>query len=229
MENVRVLVVEDERDINNLIALHFEREGFIVDQVYDGVTALEVALKNSYAVMVLDWMLPGKTGIDILKELRSHKKSDSIAVIMTTAKGQPNDVILGLESGADDYISKPYDMDVLKARVKALLRRNPMVSTSDKSVVKVGELKLNIKEHVVTCRGSEIDLTISEFKLLAALMMNLGSVLSRKSLIAEIQGEGVSVVDRSIDTHMVGLRKKIGSCSDYIKTVRGVGYKIEGE
>lgn len=228
MANTRLLVVEDEKDINNLIALHFQREGFIVDQVYDGVSGLNLALKNDYAVMILDWMLPGKSGIDILKELRQSKKSTTLAIIMTTAKGQPDDIILGLESGADDYISKPYDLDVLKARVNALLRRSPMVSTSDKPSIQVGGLKINTKEHAVSCHEVEIDLTISEFKLLAALSMNVGEVLSRKALIAEIQGEGVSVVDRSIDTHMVGLRKKIGPCADLIKTVRGVGYKIEG-
>ncbi len=226
---VEVLVVEDERDINDLVSLHFERAGYRVDQAFDGVEGLTLALNKTYSVIVLDWMLPGKSGLDLLKELRIHKNSNSVAVIMATAKGQADDIILALESGADDYIAKPYDIDVLKARVKALLRRGPMVSESQKSVIKVQGLELNSKEHKVHCDGKEVDLTISEFKLLAALMMNLGEVLSRKELIAEIQGEGVSVVDRSIDTHMVGLRKKIGPCADLIQTVRGVGYKIDNE
>lgn len=227
MGNTKILVIEDEKDINDLLALQLGREGYGVDQAYDGQAGLSKLSENHYDVVVLDWMLPGMSGIDILRHIRQTKKSDELAVIMTTAKGQSEDVIAGLDFGADDYLSKPFDMGVLKARIKAVLRRSPMVSKSDEAIIKVGDLVINQSEHLVTSGGNKIDLTISEFKLLLSLMINQGKVMSRKSLIAEIQGEGVVVIDRSIDTHMVGLRKKIAPCSDYIKTVRGVGYKLE--
>lgn len=227
MENIKVLVIEDEKDINDLLALQLSREGYEVDQAYDGSTGLNKALHNKYDILILDWMLPGLSGIDILKQVRQKKKSDELAIIMTTAKGQSEDVILGLDVGADDYLAKPFDTSVLKARIKAVLRRSPLVSKSDEKVLSVGGLIINQNEHIVTCNGQKVDLTISEFKLLLALVINAGKVLSRKALIAEIQGDGVTVIDRSIDTHMVGLRKKITPCSDLIKTVRGVGYKIE--
>lgn len=227
MGNIKILVIEDEKDINDLLALQLSREGYAVDQAYNGQEGLSKALENKYDVLVLDWMLPGINGIDILKQIRQTKKSDQLAVIMTTAKGQADDVIMGLEHGADDYLSKPFDLGVLKARIRAVLRRSPMVSQSDEKILKIGKMTINQSEHTVTCDGQRMDLTISEFKLLSSLVINQGNVMSRKELIAEIQGDGVTVIDRSIDTHMVGLRKKIAPCSDYIKTIRGVGYKIE--
>lgn len=223
----KILVIEDEKDINDLLALQLTREGYVVQQAYDGQDGLEKSLQNKYDVVILDWMLPGISGIEILKQIRQTKKSNELAVIMTTAKGQADDVVSGLDCGADDYLAKPFDVNVLKARIKAVLRRSPMVSKSDEKILKVGSMVINQAEHTVTCEGHKIDLTISEFKLLSSLVINQGVVMSRKELIAEIQGDGVTVIDRSIDTHMVGLRKKIAPCSDYIKTIRGVGYKIE--
>jgi DNA-binding response OmpR family regulator len=227
MANIKILVIEDEKDINDLLALQLTREGYVVNQAYDGQEGLSKALENKYDILILDWMLPSINGIDILKQIRETKKSDELAVIMTTAKGQADDVILGLEHGADDYLTKPFEVGVLKARIKAVLRRSPMISKSDEKILKIGTMSINQTEHTVTCDGHKIDLTISEFKLLSSLVINKGNVMSRKELIAEIQGDGVTVIDRSIDTHMVGLRKKISPCSDYIKTIRGVGYKIE--
>lgn len=224
---VKILVIEDERDINDLISLQLNREGYDVTQSYDGQDGLMKALNSEFHVVVLDWMLPSINGLEILKKIREQKKSDKMAIIMATAKGHSDDIILGLEHGADDYLSKPYDLNVLKARVKAILRRGPAISQSTQKVLIAGDLELNLVEHTVTCKGAKIDLTISEYKLLSSLMINQGKVLSRKDLILEIQGEGVTVIDRSIDTHMVGLRKKLGLCSDLVKTVRGVGYKIE--
>jgi two-component system phosphate regulon response regulator PhoB len=227
MEKTRVLVIEDEKDINDLLSLQLSREGYEVDQAYEGTSGLNKAIHNSYHVLILDWMLPGVSGIDVLKQIREVKKSSELAIIMTTAKSHSDDSIRGLDLGADDYLTKPFDVAVLKARIKAVLRRLPMVSTSEKKILSVGGLVIDQSEHIVTCDEQKIDLTISEFKLLLSLVINEGKVLSRKALISEIQGDGVTVIDRSIDTHMVGLRKKIGSCSDLIKTVRGVGYKIE--
>lgn len=226
-QNVHILIIEDEKDINDLLALQLGREGYIIDQAYDGYEGAQKAILNRYHVVVLDWMMPSMSGIDVLRKIREKKKSDELALIMATAKSQNEDIILGLECGADDYITKPFDISVLKARIKAVLRRSPAISKPKQSIMNVGDLTINQDEHIVSCKGQKIDLTISEFKLLSSMIINYGKVMSRKELIHEIQGEGVTVIDRSIDTHMVGLRKKLGMCSDLIKTIRGVGYKLQ--
>jgi two-component system phosphate regulon response regulator PhoB len=225
--HLKILIVEDEKDINDLLHMQLLRDGHTADQAFDGTQALSFILRNHYDLIVLDWMLPGISGIDVLKKVRELKKPNETAVIMTTAKGHADDIVMGLEMGADDYLPKPFDVNVLKARIKAVLRRGMMNEKSDDRVLTIGELMMNQREHSVSCQGQKIDLTISEFKLLSSMMLNYGRVLTRKELIQQIQGEGINVIDRSIDTHMVGLRKKLGACSDLVKTVRGVGYKIE--
>jgi two-component system phosphate regulon response regulator PhoB len=226
---LKILVVEDEKDINDLLSMQLTREGHLVDKAFDGIEAISFISKNHYDVVVLDWMLPGANGIDVLKKIREEKNSQKTAVIMATARGHSDDVVMGLEAGADDYLAKPFDMNVLKARIKAVLRRMTMVDNADTRLLTVGGLAVNQREHTVSCQGQKIELTISEFKLLASMMHNYGRVMTRKELIHLIQGEGISVIDRSIDTHMVGLRKKLGPCADLVKTVRGVGYKIQVE
>jgi two-component system phosphate regulon response regulator PhoB len=227
--HLKILIVEDEKDINDLLHMQLVRDGHSADQAFDGTQALSLILKNHYDLVVLDWMLPGVSGIDILKKMREMKKPNETAVIMTTAKGHADDIVIGLEMGADDYLAKPFDMNVLKARIKAILRRGMINEKSEDRVLTIGDLVMNQREHVVSCQGQKVDLTISEFKLLSSMMINYGRVMTRKELIQQIQGEGINVIDRSIDTHMVGLRKKLGPCSDLVKTVRGVGYKIQVE
>ncbi len=224
--SVKILIIEDEKDINDLLALQLGREDYRVDQALDGQDGLSKALQNSYHVIILDWMLPSLSGLEVLRQIRQQKKSSEVAIIMATAKTQNDDIIIGLECGADDYLTKPFDISVLKARIKAVLRRSPAISKPKESIMNIGDLNINQENHIVSCRGQKIELTISEFKLLSSMAINYGKVLSRKELILEIQGEGVTVIDRSIDTHMVGLRKKLGACSELVKTVRGVGYKL---
>ena len=203
MSGKTILVIEDEKDINDLIALQLSREGYTIDQAYDGQSGLSKLANRTYDIVILDWMLPGTSGIEILKKIRHGEAGHETAVIMTTAKGMPEDVVYGLEHGADDYLAKPFDLNVLKARIRAVLRRSPMVSSSSEHVLTVGDLVVNLREHKATSAGQKMDLTVSEFKLLSALMINVGKVMSRKELISEIQGEGVVVIDRSIDTHML--------------------------
>jgi DNA-binding response OmpR family regulator len=221
----RILVVEDERDIRELVLLHLKREGYVVDSAENGEEGLRLLGMNRYQVAVIDWMLPGISGIDLCKRLRSQSR---IPLLMLTARTDPADIVLGLEAGADDYVTKPFDVPVFLARIRALLRRGE-APTAESSQIKIGALVVDLEGHQVSCGGESLQLTPSEFKLLAALAQNQGRVFSRERLIDLVQGAGVAVVDRTIDTHIFGLRKKLGSCSEVIETIRGVGYRVRSE
>lgn len=228
-----ILVVEDEKDISELVALHLKREGHDVTVVENGEDALKALGKEAtYDLVALDWMLPGLSGLEVCKKIRSN---DSVAVaglpvVMLTARAHATDIVLGLEMGADDYVTKPFEIQVLLARVRALLRRSQTggdTGTGDK--FEIGELAVDATSYEVSCQSKEIQLTPSEFRLLLALVKNRGRVLTRERLIDLVQGEGVTVVDRTIDTHIFGLRKKLGKCSDVVETIRGVGYRVRAE
>jgi len=219
----RVLVVEDEADIRGLMVMHLEREGYEPVGVDDGEKARSRLKDGKFDLVVLDWMLPGTSGLEICKGLQRR-----VPVLMVTAKADPSDVVIGLELGADDYVTKPFEIPVFLARVRALLRRARETVPTKAEDHRVGELRLNGAEHRVWCGKAEIKLTASEFKLLQALLEHRGRVLARKALIEQVQGHGINVTDRTIDTHVFGLRKKLGECSDLIETIRGVGYRIEG-
>ena len=220
-KNSRVLVVEDEKDIRDLIVLHLKRAGHVVEAVESGAQAL-VLLKQDWDLLVVDWMIPEPNGVDLVKELR--KSNLTVPVMMVTARSSPKDIIEGLESGADDFVTKPFEMAVFLARVSALLRRRESGLQKDRK--KVGGIELDVDAVQAKCEGTPLSLTLSEFKLLDALMGAVGKVLTREQLISLVQGQGISVVDRVVDTHIFGLRKKLGPCGDHIETVRGVGYRI---
>ena len=227
----RILVVEDEQDIRDLMALHLLREGFEVEEASDGEGALRKLNTSRFDLFAFDWMLPGMSGLELTRALR--KKGDDSPILMVTAKVEPADIVLGLESGADDYITKPFEVPVFLARVRALLRRANDASVEPPSAqsareLRLGDLKIDLDAHDVHCAGENVSLTPSEFKLLTALIQNQGKVLTRSRLIDLVQGEGVAVVDRTVDTHVFGLRKKLGPCGDLIETVRGVGYRVKG-
>lgn len=230
----RVLVVEDETEIRELIALHLRREGYLVDDLSSGDVARNQLMKQDYDMVILDWMLPGLSGLELTRWMRAEDRLKSVPILFVTAKSEPEHVAAGLDAGADDYLAKPFDTLVLMARVNALMRRRDWVESnqvkekaSASSLVQVGELKLNSDTFEVHLRGDKLDLTKSEFKLLEALMMSKGKVLTRKNLIELIQGDGVNVVGRTVDTHVFGLRKKIKDHSDIIETIRGVGYRVK--
>ncbi len=222
MKKHRILVVEDENDIRELIFLHLSREGHQVESCGNGQEALELLKKNEYHLVVLDWMLPEKSGLEITKEIRKSKKHDDLGILMVTAKSANSDLVLGLEAGADDYLVKPFELSVLMARARALLRRTEKPG----SQLQLGPLVIDEAAHEAHLQGQVISLTPYEFKLLVTLAQNKGRVLTRDKLIEEVQGSGVAVVERAIDTHVFGLRKKLGECADLIETVRGVGYRI---
>jgi two-component system phosphate regulon response regulator PhoB len=231
----RILVVEDEMDIRDLMVLHLNREAYQVEAVADGEAGMK-KIHEAFDLLVLDWMLPGVSGIELTKTARGNS---TVPILMVTARVEPADVVLGLEAGADDYITKPFEIPVFLARVRALLRRASLKSPAGSleggknalpsHIHEMGGIRLDENSYDVQCDGAPIQLTHSEFKLLVALIKNQGRVLTRAGLIDLVQGSDVSVVDRTIDTHVFGLRKKLGPYGDRIETVRGVGYRVKGE
>lgn len=219
----RILLIEDETDIRELVVLHLKREGYEVDSAEDGEAGMRFVANSSYDLVVLDWMLPGISGLDLCKRLRAQSTTP---VLMLTARTDTTDIVLGLEVGADDYVTKPFEVPVLLARTRALLRRATILKAQPQSIITIGELTVDLEAHKVVCAGDDLQLTHSEFKLLVALVSNQGRVLSRERLIDLVQGQDVAVVDRTVDTHVFGLRKKLGPCAEVIETVRGIGYRV---
>lgn len=224
-----VLIVEDEKEIRELMALHLLRQGYKVTECgspFEATTALE---NKNFDLIVLDWMLPGLSGVEFIEIIKS-KKSDA-KILMVTAKTEPQDIVFGLDKGADDYLTKPFDPNIFIARVRALLRRSAALSSSpqDEEEIVIGTMTINFKTYEVVVADEKLHLTPSEFKLLALMVQNHGRVLTREKLIENIQGEGINVVGRTVDTHVFGLRKKLGAWSDHIETIRGVGYRVKLE
>lgn len=225
----RVLVVEDESEIRQLIVLHLKREEFEVDDVGDGEQARQLLTQRSYDLVIVDWMLPSLSGLELTRWMRKRNPAMTTPVLFVTAKTEPEHVATGLDAGADDYIAKPFDTLVLMARVNALLRRQDWLKSDAGSVparLTLGELQLDTHSFEVSLGAQKLELTRSEFRLLESLLMNQGKVLSREAIIEQIQGEGVNVVGRTVDTHVFGLRKKLLHYADVIETIRGVGYRV---
>lgn len=230
MSQKRVLVVEDESEIRQLIVLHLKREGYLVEEVAGGEGAIRLMSESPFHLVLLDWMLPSMSGLEITRWMRSKAELQKTPILMVTAKVQPEHIAAGLDAGADDYLPKPFDTLVLMARVNALIRRNSWLESNvalSSQTVKVGALTLKPDEYEILMDGSKLELTKSEYKLLEALIQNQGKVLSRERLIGEIQGSDVNVVGRTVDTHVFGLRKKLGPHGDLIETIRGIGYRVK--
>ncbi len=226
---VEILVVEDETEIRELISLLLLRQGHRVQQCQTAAEAIKFVESHSYDLVVLDWMLPQMSGIEFLKSIQQIAKR-KLPVLMVTAKADPQDIVSGLEAGADDYLTKPFDPNVLTARVKALIRRSQNMQASiSNETLQVGALSINLATYEVKCESELLHLTPSEFKILVEMAQNQGRVLPREHLILVVQGEGVNVTGRTIDTHVFGLRKKLGQCADWIETIRGVGYRIRSD
>lgn len=222
MARLKILIVEDESDICDLMTLHLSRAGYDVTAIDDGEKALSLLKENRYDLALLDWMLPGISGVEICKIIQGK-----LPILMVTARADTADIVLGLECGADDYITKPFEMPIFLARVQALLRRSATLHQKKSDIFKTGNLKIDSTKHEAWCGKNEIKLTLSEFKLLMALLENQGKVLSRSKLIHHVQGEGIRVTDRTVDTHVFGLRQKLGQCADLIESIRGVGYRVK--
>jgi two-component system phosphate regulon response regulator PhoB len=228
MSKKHIVVVEDETDMANLVARRLTREGYKVDVARDGVAGLDMIRSRLPDLALVDIMLPRMSGTDLVTQMRQDPRTAGIPVVMMTAKGEESDIILGLHLGADDYIVKPLSLSVLVARVAAVLRR-AQAKEPGKGVLKVGAIMIDNERHVVEVAGEVITLTLTEFRLLAALAGSRGRVLTRSQLIDHAMGVNTVVTDRTIDVHMTSLRKKLGDARDYLQTVRGIGYRLVSE
>ncbi len=222
-----ILVVDDEPDIVELISYNLEQQGHTVLSAGDGARALELAKSGMPDLVVLDVMMPKITGIEVAKRLRAQSETASMPIIMLTAKSAEADELEGLGVGADDYITKPFSMQVLLARINALTRRTSSALGDRASELSLGPISIDLDEHRVCVDEKTIQLTITEFRILCALINNQGKVLSRPALISNAIGPGVAVTERTIDVHVTALRKKITPYSSMIATVRGVGYRAD--
>lgn len=225
----KLLLIEDEEDICMLLKLHAEVAGFSLQVQSNGLKAFNTALKIKPDLILLDIMLPGKSGYDICKELKEHKETKNIPIIIVTAKKEEIDEVLGLELGADDYISKPFSPKILLSRVNTVLRRTKKTKKSKGAPNKItfGDFIFEIDRYILRKNNKTIQLTLSEFNILKRLATNRGNVLTREQLLDEIHNEEAVVVDRNIDVHVASLRKKLGPNFSWIDTVRGIGYRLK--
>lgn len=227
----KILVIDDERHIVELLKFNLETMDYKVYHSYDGFDGFIMAKEIIPHLILLDWMLPNINGIDLLKKIRADKDLKNIPIIMLTAKNVESDKIEGLNSGADDYITKPFSIKELLARVNSVLRRyHANGYCEDKKDLSVGNLKLDLQKHEVVKGNKKIDLTLKEFELLRILLENKGKVLSRNYLLDKIWGYEYYGETRTVDVHIRYLRKKIEGINEdekYIETIRGIGYKID--
>ncbi len=230
-----LLLVEDEAHIREILQVQLAKDGHNVTSMVDGQQALD-AIQNDpklqeIDLFILDRMLPGASGTDLCRFLRMYKATKFKPILLLTALAKPEDIVIGLDAGADDYLTKPFENSILLARVRALLRRRELSSIALKKnepeILQIGGVKLDTQQCQVWLDGQQAELTLSEYKLLLTFMRNAGKVFTRNQLVESIQEGPVHVTDRTIDTHIFGLRKKLGDHAVLIETIRGVGYRVK--
>jgi two-component system phosphate regulon response regulator PhoB len=228
-----VLVVEDEEDIRELVSYNLLKEGYQVAGVASGEDALASIDSKPPDVVLLDLMLPGLDGLSVCRKLKGEAKTESIPVIMLTAKGEESDIVVGLNLGADDYITKPFSPKVLLARLRAVLRRKIGEAATDEhddetsENIEIHELAMHPGRHEVRVQGILVELTATEFRLLHFLAQRPGWVFTRQQILDGVHGDNYAITDRAVDVQIVGLRRKLGVAGNYIETVRGVGYRFK--
>ena len=221
-----ILVIDDEPELVKLLDYNLSKAGYLVLSARDGESGLAAARKHAPDAIILDVMMPGLDGWEVCKRLRQDPSTSALPVLMLTAKADEGDRVLGLELGADDYVSKPFGVRELLARVKALLRRSE-VAASSPEVLKTGKIVIDSSRRTVVASGKPVALTATEFNLLKALAEKEGRVISREDLLSFARGDDVAVMDRTVDVHVAALRKKLGKQGEMIETVRGVGYRLK--
>lgn len=226
MAKTLVMIVEDEPDIAELLAFNLSREGFETSVVTRGDLAIQEITRRKPNLVLLDLMLPGLSGLEICRLLKTKPETASLPIIMITAKGEESDIVVGLELGADDYIPKPFSIKVVIARLHAVLRRRQTPPVKSDTPIKVHDITINPGRHEVLCGKSAVDLTASEFGLLHFLAARPGWVFTREQIVDGVKGADYAVTDRAVDVQVVSLRRKLGKRGDYIETVRGVGYRF---
>jgi two-component system phosphate regulon response regulator PhoB len=223
----KILIVDDEPDVVQLIEYNLKGAGYDVITAADGAEALEQARSSSPNLIILDLMLPEVDGLDVCKVLRRDRSTAGIPIVMLTAKASETDRVLGLELGADDYVTKPFSPRELVLRVKRLLRAETVAD--DDETIQVGDLALDIPRHEARVKGKLIDLTATEFRLLTVLVKRRGRVQTREQLLRDVWEYDTLIDTRTVDTHMRRLREKLGVAARYLDTVRGVGYRFLAE
>lgn len=227
MSKKRIVIIEDEPDILEVLSYNLKREGYEVLTASDGIQGLALVRQQVPDLVLLDLMLPGMDGVEICSSIKNEAATAGTLIVMVTAKGEESDIVLGLGVGADDYISKPFSPRELVARVKAVLRRGTLVERTDsQELIQLGELSIDSGKHRVNLGEREIKLTATEFKLLHFLASYPGRVFSREQLLNKALGDDVVIVDRNIDVHIRGIRKKMDMEPPLIETIRGVGYRM---
>ena len=228
MAKETILVVDDEEDILELVRYNLSREGFHVIGETTGEGALKRCRSEMPDLVVLDLMLPGIDGLEVAKNLKGDERTRQIPIVMLTAKEEEADVVTGLELGADDYITKPFSPRILTARVKAVIRRKDQAQASDENQeIRYRDLIIRPGQRAVLVQGEPVELTFTEFQVLHYLVQRPGWVFTRSQIVDAVHGDNYPVTDRSVDVQIVGLRKKLGACGEYIQTVRGVGYRFK--
>lgn len=223
-----VLIVDDEPDIIELLSINLQKAGYTVTAAYNGRDALKSIQEDIPDVVVLDVMMPELSGTEVATRLRGSERTARLPIIMLTARADEVDQVVGLSVGADDYVTKPFSVKVLLARIEAVLRRAAATGEppSPESALIHGPIVLNLDTHEAAVDGQPVRLTLTEFRLLAALMRADGRVLSRTALMSKAMGPGVTVTERTIDVHVTAIRKKLGDHAGLLQTVRGVGYRM---
>ncbi len=226
MSKEKILIVDDEEDILELVKFNLAREGYRTMLAQTGEKALDILLNNKIDLIILDLMLPGIDGLEVTRTIRNDSENQNIPIIMLTAKGDESDIVTGLELGANDYMPKPFSPKELIARIRNIFRREKkLLEAKTKKIILEQDLTIDHDKHLVTLKNNIIDLTPSEFQLLSMLVNKKGWVFTRGQIIDAIHGENYAVTERSIDVVVVGLRKKLKTYGEKIKTIRGVGYK----
>jgi DNA-binding response OmpR family regulator len=227
MNKETILIVDDEEDILELMRYNLSREGYATHCAVSGEEAYGILQAEPVDLLVLDLMLPGMDGLELTRRLKSVPQTRDIPIVMVSAKGEEADIVTGLELGADDYITKPFSPRVLVARVRSVLRRRGQPPVKEDEILQIEGLAIHPGRRSVSLDGAALDLTYTEFQVLAFLARRPGWVFTRTQIVDAVRGDDYPVTDRSVDVQIVGLRKKLGAAGHYIETVRGVGYRFK--
>lgn len=227
MSKETLLVVDDEEDILELVRFNLSREGFNILAATSGEEAWQILKTQQIDLLVLDLMLPGMDGLELARRIKNEDATRKVPIVMLSAKGEEADIVAGLELGADDYVTKPFSPRILIARVRAVLRRGTVPSTTDNEALEIHDMVIHPGRRNVMVQGISVDLTYTEFQVLFFLAKRPGWVFTRTQIVDAVRGDDYPVTDRSVDVQIVGLRKKLGASGQYIETVRGVGYRFK--
>lgn len=227
MDKEKILIVDDEEDILELLDFNLSKEGYEIIRSETGEDALHKAKTMKPDLIILDLMLPGIDGLEACKLLKKDPTTKNISIIMLTAKGEEADIVVGLELGADDYVTKPFSPRVLLARVKVALRRQDKQELKADDTIKINDIVINPMRYEVILKGRPVELTVTEFKILHFLAKHPGWVFTRGQIVDATKGADYPVTDRAVDVQIVNVRKKLGRYSSYVETVRGIGYRFK--